>query len=56
MSTSQISLTKGGLGNLSLMVLSANNFLTERVVKGTALPLEKMVVFQRINHHQLARQ
>lgn len=45
MSMSQISLTKGGLGNVTIMALSASNFLTEGVVKGTALPLEKMVVF-----------
>jgi len=56
MSTSQIPLTKGGLGNLSIMVLSVSNFLADGVIKGTALPLEKRVVFQRINCHQLPPQ
>lgn len=45
MAKSQTSLTKGGLGNLSIRVLSALNFLTEGVVKGTALPLEKKRLF-----------
>lgn len=47
MSTSQLSLTKGGLENLSLMALSVSNFLREGVAKGTALPLEENGCFSK---------